>query len=129
MRDTRWSQCKGVGYREVQGNQRDGKLTVSYSVPFTGSKELLEYLHTAVYGSIRDGRIIINTVDDHEPSLRERDRWYACICKRLKQNNKQAERFNKTGIDTKAEYARSAADVMSALEHTETHATGERSVE
>lgn len=134
----------GTRTKTQESGQRYGKLTVSFSVPFTGSKELLEYHPNSytsglVYGSIRDGRIVVdieNEADDPESFRREFDSWYANMKKWLGGANDQVVHFSKSlpsriknGIDKKAQAARSAADVVSALGYEEMQDTDGRGAE
>ncbi len=120
------------------------RLTVSFLVPFTGSKELLElhpnsYTSGLVLGSISDGRIVVdieNAAGDHEPFRREFDSWYANMAKWLDGANNQTTHFNdslqgriRKGIDARAQAIRSADDVVSALGYEEMQAAGERGAE
>ena len=134
----------GTRTKTQKSGQRYWKLTISFLVPFTGSKELLEYrpdLYTSgsVYGSIRDGRIVVdieNEAKDPESFQREFDSWYANMEKWLGGANNQAEHFKdslsnriKNGIDTRAQAARSAADVTAALGYEEMQDTDGRGAE
>lgn len=122
--------CKDKTPMKKKGSQRGGKLTVSFRVTFTGSKELFEYRPNSftggfVYGNIRDDQIVVdieNDADGHEPLQREFDRWYANMEKWLKGANEQVKTFNKRlqsrikgAIETSAQNIRADADVMSAL--------------
>ena len=134
----------GTRTKPQESGQRYGKLTVSFSVPFTGSKELFEYHPNSytsglVYGSIRDGRIVVdieNDANDPESFRREFNSWYANMEKWLRGANDQVVHFSKllpsrikNGIDKKAQAARSAADVVSALGYEEMQDTDGRGAE
>ena len=124
--------------------QRHRTLTFSFSIPFTGSKELLEhypdlYATEPVYGSISDGRIVVdieNAAGNTESFGREFDSWYANMEKLLAVANNQAKHFLdslqneiQSGIGERAHAIRSADDVVSALGYVEMRAAGEHGAE
>ena len=120
------------------------ELTISYSVPFTGSRKLLwyhpsSYTSELVYGSISDGRIVVdieNAAGNDEPFQREFDSWYVNMEKWLEGANSQANSFNKSlsgriknRIDERLQAIRSADDVGSALGYAEIQDASERGAE
>ncbi len=112
----------------IESNKRE--LTVKFSIPFTGSEELLRcssgpFTFDTVFGNVHNDQIVVsikNANTDSEPFKREFDSWYNNIEKWLDDVNGQAKHFNdslsqniEVWIKERTKAIRSARDILSDL--------------